>query len=269
MLIEQLGHLHRKKKLTQSASSDLGALARSKKVAPPRARADVLAEVREWRERRRRSQFASTLADQLNIIQKLQIANEPVPPQRWLELDRAQRAPHLLPAVPTPGPGAYRRMLEPPSTPTWSFPRPTAALDAVSGPEPPGPGEYLRAGRDDGEVVGVAHRFDKGPVRLIAERSTYVPRRPPPIAEDGSVSLVDDWSSLGENASLAEASVAEQSHASAATAHVSLKSISTADDTTVSAHTHAFVKHHFTSKKIPPPQNRTSAWRPGSLRRNY
>lgn len=271
MLIEQLGHLHRKKKLTHAASLDLGRIARSKKVPPPRASADVLGEVKEWRERERRSQFASTLADQLKIIQRLQIANEPVPPQRWLELDRAQRARHLLPTVPTPGPGAYRRMREAPTTPTWSFPRPVVNATTLhdirdrGGPEPPGPGAYLRHGIDDGEVVGEAHRFDTGAVRLIAERSTYRPR---PIPESG-----DDWSSLDDGdhgGSLAGGSVAEASHVSVHDRSLGEKSLSTAgDDTTISAHTRAFVKNPFTSKKIPPKDSRTSAWRQGSVRRNY
>ena len=73
-LIEQLGYVHRKKKVPPPGASGLGSLARSRRVPPPRASADVLADVKMWRERRRRSQFASTLADQLTAIQKLQIA---------------------------------------------------------------------------------------------------------------------------------------------------------------------------------------------------
>ena len=119
-LIEQLGYVHRKKKVPPPGASGLGSLARSRRVPPPRASADVLADVKMWRERRRRSQFASTLADQLTAIQKLQIANEPVPQQLWLELDRAQRAPHLLPVVPTPGPGAYRGVAAPSGAPSAS-----------------------------------------------------------------------------------------------------------------------------------------------------
>ncbi|KAH8058648.1 hypothetical protein JL722_5872 [Aureococcus anophagefferens] len=88
-LIEQLGYVHRKKKVPPPGASGLGSLARSRRVPPPRASADVLADVKMWRERRRRSQFASTLADQLTAIQRLQIANEP------------RREP------PGPGPGQY------------------------------------------------------------------------------------------------------------------------------------------------------------------
>jgi hypothetical protein len=56
---------------------------------------------------------------------------------------------------------------------------------------------------------------------------------------------------------------------------VALLSFSTADDTTVSAHTNAFKSSggatNLQPKKKPPPkkQERSSAWRPGSLRRNY
>ncbi|KAH8095359.1 10-hydroxy-9-(phosphonooxy)octadecanoate phosphatase [Aureococcus anophagefferens] len=56
-LIEQLGYVHRKKKVPPPGASGLGSLARSRRVPPPRASADVLADVKMWRERRRRSHF--------------------------------------------------------------------------------------------------------------------------------------------------------------------------------------------------------------------
>jgi len=389
-LIEQLGYVHRRKQVPPPGASGLGSLARSRRVPPPRASADVLADVRMWRERRRRSQFASTLADQLAAIQRLQIANEPVPQQLWLELDRAQRAPHLLPAVPTPGPGAYRGVAAPSAAPSASFgPAPDAARRAAEErrePPGPGPGQYVPPMAPFGATRGVAHRFDLGPARLVRDRSAYAPRsasaaraedgladaatieeppRPRTPAEDddddpfdtGSVGVragkeseipnfkgsylgrfplvsADFWTSdhLSERSrsvdvflrnararnthveanlnlsSPAQVGVvapedrrrrrdgaraaANDDAASQASSHaptvqsaatggeasvpsVALLSFSTADDTTVSAHTNAFKSSggatNLQPKKKPPPkkQERSSAWRPGSLRRNY
>ncbi len=337
-LIEQLGYVHRKKKVPPPGASGLGSLARSRRVPPPRASADVLADVKMWRERRRRSQFASTLADQLTAIQKLQIANEPVPQQLWLELDRAQRAPQMLPAVPTPGPGAYRKLHEATSMPEFSFgDTPDAARRAAeerAAPPGPGPGEYLKGMEDEGATRGEAHRFDLGPARLIKERSTYVPRKIKHplevVTESGVVTLPDetldadeddpfDTGSVGvvspedrarqreaaaanaasgrrrssaatTNARKSQAAPAhddaasqasaptvqsEQSANNASVPSLAVQSFSTTD-TTISAHTNAFKPvggtTNLSPKKKRAPlkkQERTSAWRPGSVRRNY
>mmetsp|Transcript_26022 Transcript_26022/g.92820 ORF Transcript_26022/g.92820 Transcript_26022/m.92820 type:complete len:239 (+) Transcript_26022:73-789(+) len=145
VVIESLGYVHRRRPAERAVDRGLGLVARSRRPDPPTPAADGLAAARSWRERRRRNQFSDEMASKLQALGALQMRDEPVPQQLWLELDRVQRARHLMPPVAPPGPGQFLRPLRPPGkladapATAWHTP----AQKSNDAPPGPGPGTYL------------------------------------------------------------------------------------------------------------------------------
>ena len=89
--------------------------------------------------------------------------------------------------------------------------------------------------------------------------------------DEGSRGIVASADDAGSHASGSQTSKGKLvDDGGSQTSGLMVHSFSTGDDTTISAHTNAFNANQFVSKKIPPKKKeRTSAWRQGSVRRNY
>lgn len=164
-VLEQLGYLHRRRRVEAPSSRGLGLLARRRIPAVPKPAADNIRQAREWRERRRKMALVEAMAAKLGEIGCDQAADGPVPTRIWSELDRVVRAPQFQPPEESPGPGAYLRLERTKAglAPSFGYRPSKVQRDSSRVPvnDMPGPGAYHRQ-RPVGAVIDDAPAFSFG-----------------------------------------------------------------------------------------------------------